>query len=185
MSAFFFVPLLAIAWILGFFVAAHAAHYFLTIVESSATAMARNVPWAGRPFKEWIRDGINWPHDLFTDYFGKTFYFAYLIGIWAGPAILLGRLLVGPSPLATVIAWTAFWLFFPIGLLSALASESRWTPFWSGILVTFARRPGKTLAFYLLSAPVLAVLFLTFDLILLRTSAVTMTWAIVLSPLAV
>jgi hypothetical protein len=185
MSAFFFVPLLAIAWILGFFVAAHASHYFLSIVESSATAMARNVPWAGRPFKEWIRDGVNWPDDLFTDYFGKTFYFADLIGIWAGPTVLLGRLLVGPSPLATVIAGAAFWLFFPIGLLSSLASESRWTPFSPGVLVAYARRPGKTLAFYLISAPVLAVLFVTFDLILLRSSAVTMTWAIVLSPLAV
>jgi len=185
MTAFIFVPLLVIAWMLGFFVAAHAAHYFLSIVESSATAVARNVPWSGRPFKEWIRDGVNWPDDLFTDYFAKTFYFAYMIGIWAGPAVALSRFLIGDSPWSTVAAGAAFWLFFPIGLLSSLASESRWTPFWSGVLVAFARRPGKTLAFYLISAPVLAVLFLTFDLILLRTSAVTMTWAIVLSPVAV
>jgi hypothetical protein len=185
MTAFVFVPLLAAAWMLGFFVAAHASHYFLTIVESSATATARNLPWEGRKFKEWIRDGVNWPDDLFTDYFAKTFFLGYLITLWAGPAVLIGRLAYGSSPWATVIAGVAFWLFFPIGLLSALTSESRWTPLSSAVFVAFARRPGKTLAFYLLSAPVLAVLFLTFDLLLLHTSKVTMGWAIALSPLAV
>jgi hypothetical protein len=185
MTAFFFVPLLAAAWILGFLVAAHASHYFLTIVESSATATARNLPWEGRKFKEWIRDGVNWPDDLFTDYFAKTFFLGYLITLWAGPAVLIGRLAYGSSPWATVVAGAAFWLFIPIGLLSALTSESRWTPLSSQVFVAFARRPGKTFAFYLLSAPVLAVLFLTFDLILLHTSKVTVAWAIALSPVAV
>jgi hypothetical protein len=183
--AYVFVPLLALAWMLGFLVAAHAAHYFLSIVESSATATARNVPWEGRSFKEWIRDGVNWPDDLFTDYFAKTFYFAYMIAIWAGPAVLFGRLLFPESPLSLVVAGTAFWLFFPIGLLSSLSSESRWTPFSSSVLAALARRPGKTLAFYLLSAPILAIVFLTFDLILLNTSKLTMAWAIALSPVAV
>src|SRR5262245_57083312 len=137
--AYVFVPLLALAWMLGFLVAAHAAHYFLSIVESSATATARNVPWEGRSFKEWIRDGVNWPDDLFTDYFAKTFYFAYMIGIWAGPAVLVGRLLFPDSPWSIVFAGAAFWLFFPIGLLSSLSSDSRWTPFSSSVLVAFAR----------------------------------------------
>ena len=185
MNAFFFVPLLVLAWMIGFLVAAHASHYFQTIVESSATATAKNLSWRGRPFREWIRDGVAWPDDLFVDYFAKTFYFAYIIGIWAGPAFLLGRLLAPESHWSLVIAGVAFWLFFPIGLLSSLASQSRWTPFWSGVLVAFAKRPGKTLAFYVFSAPVLAFLFVTFDLILLQSSKVTAIWAGVLSPIAV
>ena len=185
MTAFIFVPLLVAAWMIGFVVTAHASHYFLTIVESSATATAKNMSWRGHTFREWIRDGVAWPDDLFVDYFAKTFYLAYMIGIWAGPAVLLGRLIAPESVWSLVIAGVAFWILFPIGLLSSLASQSRWTPFWSGILVAFAKRPGKTLAFYALSAPVLAVLFLTFDLILLQSSKVTAIWAGVLSPIAV
>ena len=98
MTAFLFVPLLVAAWMIGFVVTAHASHYFLTIVESSATATAKNVPWRGRPFREWIRDGVSWPDDLFVDYFAKTFYFAYMIGIWAGPDVVLSRFLIGDSP---------------------------------------------------------------------------------------
>ena len=182
---FLFVPLLAAAWMLGLFVAMHASHYFLTIVESSATAYVRNLLWKGRPFREWIRDGVNWPDDLLIDYFAKLFYLAYIIGIWAGPAFVLGRILAGPSPWATVVAGTAFWFFFPIGLLSSLASQSRWTPFWSGVIVAFFQRPAKTFFFYLLSAPVLAIVFLTFDLLLIHTSRISVAWAIALSPLAV
>lgn len=183
--AILFVPLMAAAWMLGTVVAALASHYFLTIVESSATAYVRNLPWKGRPFREWICDGVNWPDDLFIDYFAKMFYFAYIIGIWAGPACVFGRLVAGSSPWATLITGTAFWFFFPIGLLSSLASQSRWTPFWSGVIVAFYCRPAKTFFFYLLSAPVVAIVFLTFDLILIHSSKASVVWAIGLSPIAV
>lgn len=185
MNAFIFVPLLVLAWMFGLAFAAHASHYFLTVVESSATAMARNLSWTGKPFREWIRDGVSWPDDLFVDYFAKTFYFAYIIGIYAGPAVLLGRLLTDDAAWTLIIAGTAFWLFFPIGVLSSLASESRWNPFWPGLIHAFLLRPVKTFAFYLLSAPVLAVVFITFDFILVHTSRVTTVWAIALSPFAV
>lgn len=185
MTAFVFVPLLVVTWLIGFVVVAFASNYFLTIVESSATATAKNMSWRGRPFREWIRDGINWPDDLFVDYFAKTFYFAYIIGIFVGPAFLIGRLSAPESGWSFVITGVVFWLLFPIGLLSSLASGSRWTPFWSGILVAFAKRPAKTLAFYVISAPVLAIMFFTFDLVLLQTSKVTGIWAGVLSPIAV
>jgi hypothetical protein len=186
MTAFLFVPLIAVSWIVGLIVVAHAAHYFLTIVESSATPYVRNVSWSGRPFREWIRDGVNWPDEGFIDYFAKGFYFAYLVGIFAGPAVIAGRLAVeAGSPWATAIAGALFWLAFPIGLLSSLSSDSRWTPFRADVVGSLARRPGKTFAFYLLCAPVLGVVFLTFDLILLRTDRVSVAWAIGLSPLAV
>src|SRR5262245_28988934 len=186
MTAFLFLPLLAATWIVGLVVVAHAAHYFLTVVESSATGTARNLTWKARPFREWIRDGINWPDEGFIDYCAKAGYFVYLVLIWGGPAVVIGRLTVGgDSPWATVIAGAAFWLLFPIGLLSSLASESRWTPFRPELLMSFARRPGKTLGFYLLSAPILAVLSVTFHLILLQSDRVATTWAIALSPVAV
>ncbi|HKB00747.1 MAG TPA: hypothetical protein VKD90_00945 [Gemmataceae bacterium] len=186
MTAFLFLPLLAATWIVGLVVVAHAAHYFLTVVESSATGTARNLTWKARPFREWIRDGINWPDEGFIDYFAKAVYFVYLVLIWGGPTVVIGRLTVGgDSPWATVIAGAAFWLLFPIGLLSSLASESRWTPFRPELLMSFARRPGKTLGFYLLSAPILAVLSVTFHLILLQSDRVSTTWAIALSPVAV
>ena len=69
MTAFLFVPLLAVTWIVGLAVLAYAAHFFLTITESSATGTARNLTWRPRPFREWIRDGINWPDYAFVVYF--------------------------------------------------------------------------------------------------------------------
>lgn len=184
MTAILFVSLLAGAWMAGAVVAAHAAHYFLTIVESSATATPGGFTWARRPFRAWIRDGIDWPDDPFVDYFAKGIYLAYLIGLWAGPAVLFGRWAAGDSGWTTAIAAAAFWLLFPLGLLSSLASASRWTPFWPGLLGALARRPMRALAFYLLSAPVLAVLFFTLDLVLVRTSAASAVWAVALSPVA-
>jgi hypothetical protein len=180
-----FVCTLALSWVIGFVVAAHAAHYFLSIAESSATLLARNVPGREQLVRQGGRDNIDWPDETIADYFVKVFYFGYMVALFGGPAILMARVVVGPSPWAMALAGAAFWLFFPIGQLSSLASGSRWNPFWPDLLVAFARRPFKTLAFYLLSAPVVAGLFLTFDLIFLRTSAVGTIWAIALSPIAV
>jgi hypothetical protein len=185
MTAFLFVPLLAFAWIFGLAVAAHAAHYFLSIVEGSATGLARNISSRRGSFRTGIRDCVDWPDDHLTDYFAKMFYLGYMVALWGGPAVLVGRLIAGPTPLAAIIAGVAFWLFFPIGQLSSLASGSRWNPFWSEILVAFAKRPGKTLAFYVLSAPVLAGLIFTFDLVLVHSSKVTAAWSIALAPVAV
>ena len=184
MTAILFVPLLALTWMIGTAIASQAAHFFLTIIESSATPTAHGMNWRGPSFKAWMRDGINWPDETYADHFAKGAYLAYLIALWAGPAILIGRLVAGNSVEATVIAGTAFWLFFPIGLLSSLASASRWTPFWPGLIVAFAKRPVKTLAFYVLSAPILAVLVVTLDLVLIHTSKATVAWAAALSPVA-
>ena len=43
------------------------------------------------------------------------------------------------------------------------------------------RRPARTLGFYILSAPVLAVLVLTVDLVLVHTSKAAIVWAMLLS----
>jgi hypothetical protein len=184
MNAFLFVPLLAATWIVGMAVLSQAAAYFLAILEASATPTARDFSWRGPSFKAWMRDGIDWPDEPFADYLAKGAYLAYMVGLWGGPAILLGRLVAGTSPWATVIAGVAFWLLFPVGLLSSLSARSRWTPFRPILFVGLCRRPVQTLGFYLLSAPVLAVLVLTIDLVLIHTSKAAVVWALVLSPLA-
>jgi hypothetical protein len=184
MSAFIFVPLLALTWIVGTAVASQAASFFLAILEATATPVARPFSWRGPSFKSWMRDGIEWPDGVFADYFAKGAYLAYLVVLWGGPAVLVGRLAAGDSPWASVIAGVMFWLLFPVGLLSSVSSQSRWTPFRAGLIVAFCRRPVQTLGFYLLSAPVLAVLVLTFDLVLIHTSKAALAWAAALAPVA-
>src|SRR4051812_5164326 len=170
MTAFLFVPLLALAWIVGSAVASQAASFFLAVLEGSATAVARDFSWRGPSFKDWVRDGIEWPDGVIADYFAKGVYLAYLVILWGTPAVLIGRLAAGGTPWVSVVAGAVFWLLFPIGLLSSLSARPRWTPFRPGLFVAFARRPVQTLGFYLLSAPVLAVLVLTVDLTLVHTS---------------
>ena len=185
MTAFLFVPLLAATWIVGSAVASVAASFFLAILEASATPGVRDFSWRGPSFRSWVRDGIEWPEGTLADHFAKGVYLAYLVAVWGTPAVLLGRLAAGGTPWASAIAGAAFWLVFPVGLLSSLSSPaSRWTPFRPGVLVAFARRPAQTLGFYLLSAPVLAVLVLTFDLVLVHTSKTAVAWSLALAPLA-
>jgi hypothetical protein len=185
MTAFLFVPLLALTWMVGAGVVSQAASFFLAILEASATPVARDFSWRGPSFRDWMRDGIEWPEGTLADYFAKGVYLTYLVFVWGAPAVLIGRLAAGDTAWASVVTGAAFWLLFPIGLLSSVSGRSRWTPFRSGLLVAFARRPGTTLAFYLLSAPVLAVLVLTIDLVLVHTSKAAVVWAIALAPLAV
>ena len=56
MNAIIFVPLLAATWVIGFIILGLTAHYFLSIVESSATATAENVAFERRSFRSFIRD---------------------------------------------------------------------------------------------------------------------------------
>jgi hypothetical protein len=185
MTAFLFVPLLAMTWILGLAVVSHAGQYFLSIVESSSTGTAQNVAIRGRSFREWVKDGIDWPDEPFADYMLKGFFLFYLAILWAGPAILIARFATDePLPRLAITAGL-FWLGFPIGVLSSLASGSRWNPFWPGLFLGLARRPLQTLGFYLMSAPVLAVIFLMFDLTLVRGSQSPAAWVIVLCPVGV
>src|SRR5918993_3425021 len=128
MTAPIFVPLLVATWLIGAAVASQAASFFLAILEATATPTARDFSWRGPSFKSWMRDGIEWPDGFVADYFAKGAYMAYLVFLWGGPAVLVGRLAAGDSAWATAIAGVLFWLLFPIGLLSSQASPSRWTP---------------------------------------------------------
>lgn len=179
--AYVFVPLLALAWTVGTAVESLAAAFFLAVFESSANPTARPVTWRGPSFRAWMRDGIEWPEGTVADHFAKGFYLGYLVLLWGAPAILLGRVIGGTTAWATVAAGAAFWLLFPIGLLSSMSARSRWTPFRPGLFVAFARRPGATFGFYLSSAPVLAVLVSSFDLVLLHPLRVAVGWTLALA----
>lgn len=181
--AFIFVPLLAVTWIVGLAVVAHAGTYLLSIVESSSTGMAVNVNYKGRSFRDWMRDGVDWPDEPFADSLLKGFFASYLVMLCLAPAMLIGRASM-EGPWATVIAGLVFWATFPVVMLSSLASDSRWCPLYPGLFVGAIRRPFSTIRFYLLTLPVLAVLFLTFDLIFIDRSAVANNWAIGLSMVA-
>lgn len=183
--AILFVVVLTLAWMVGLAVSAHAAHYFLAIAESSSTAFAHNVSPRGAKPRFVIRNKIDWPDDFVADYFVRMFYMGYMVALVGGPAVLIGRVIAGPTWVATAIAGLAFWIAFPIGQLSSLASGSRWNPLFLELFMAFARRPAKTLAFYVLSAPVVAGIFFTFDVILLRTETVSAFWTIALCPIAV
>jgi hypothetical protein len=184
MTAPIFVPLLVATWLVGGAVTAQAATFFLAILEASATPTVHKFSWRGPSFKAWMRDGIEWPEGVFADHAAKAVFFVYLVVLWGVPPVLLGRFVAGGTPWSSVIAGTAFWVMFPIGLLSSLSSPNRWSPFRIGVIVAFVRRPLQTLGFYVLSAPVLAIMVLTFDLVLIRASEDTIVWSLALAPVA-
>jgi hypothetical protein len=184
MDAFIFVPLLAFSWIFGLFLSGLVSHYFLTIVESSGTMYAQNVDWSRRSFRALIRDGVDWPEAEYIDWFWKGFYMLYLVGVWIGPAIIIGRVAVGASVWVSVFTGLCFWLFFPIGVLSTMMSTSRWNICWFPIFGCFAKRPLQTLLFYALSFVPLAIIVTTLDLILVHTSKAGFIYALILAPFA-
>jgi hypothetical protein len=132
------------AVIVGLGVLMYAAHCFLLVVEQTAAG----------------NDAVYWPDELITDWFGKVFYLAWLAGVWLLPPWLLVQAfapqLLSEHPVtAAVLAAGLLWLMYPITLLSAL-SVSPWVVFRPLLLIQLARRPLAGLAFYLLTAVLLA-----------------------------
>src|SRR5262245_59008714 len=117
MNAFLFIPLLALTWAFGFVLALFAAHYFLTVLESTAAG----------------NEKVVWPEEPLIDWFWKAFYLAFLAGVWLVPIIVAARLMTTNPWVRFVFVAGAFWLFFPIGLISSQSAESRWVPFWPGV----------------------------------------------------
>ena len=185
MNAFIFVPLLAATWVIGFIILGLTAHYFLSIVESSATATAENVAFERRSFRSFIRDGVNWPDEQFFDWIWKGAYLAYLVGVWAFPAVLIGRAIAPESWKATAIAAGVMWLGFPIGVLSSLAADSRWNPLWPRLFVCLAQRPVQTLGFYALSLIPLAGLAVGMELMFLHPMQVSLAVGLAMAPVGV
>lgn len=138
MNAFLFIPLLAATWVLGFVLSLYAAHYFLTVLESTAAG----------------NDKIVWPEEPLIDWFWKAFYLAFLGGVWLAPMIVIGRVALADPWAQMVFIALAFWLLLPIGILSSQSAESIWVPFWPGVFKRLQQRMPAVVGFYLLSIPI-------------------------------
>jgi hypothetical protein len=144
-TAIFFVLLFAASIIVGVFVLAYAARCVLVVVEETALG----------------QDAATWPNEPYLDWLGHAVLFVELLGIWIAPAALAARLLrhvwlPGEGALRVLLlAGPGLWLFFPIGLLSSLSAQSRWTPFRWSIFHCFLRIAPAALIFYFLTAVLL------------------------------
>jgi hypothetical protein len=149
LDAIIFVPALAGSVIFGFVFALFAAHHYLTAVQSTGSG-ARDVVWVSEPI---------------VDHFWKLFYLAWLIGLWLGPAYLLGRLWTAGTDSAWVrlaVPLAVFWVCYPVSQLSSLGGPTIWLPLDPGVLGRLARKPGVVFGFYAVSAVVLAVFGVAF-----------------------
>src|SRR5215207_11557057 len=144
LRAVIFVPALVGTAICGYIFLTFAAHYYLTVLESTA-AGAKEVTWLG---------------ESFTDMFGKPFYLAWLLCLWLGPAYILGRSLAASTQLAWVglaVPVLVAWLLYPVSQLSSLSALSVWVPLHPQAFARLAQKPVVTLSFFLLTLPVFAV----------------------------
>lgn len=143
LDAVIFVPALAGSIIFGFCFALYLAHNYLCVLQGTG-AGARHVPWASEPI---------------LDHFWKVFYLAWLVGLWLGPAWLLGRAYAGaaaPMWLKFAIPLGVFWLLYPVSQLSSLSASSVWVPLTPGVFDRLARKPLVVAGFYALSGLVVA-----------------------------
>lgn len=142
--AVIFVPALVGGVIFGFVFLLFAAHYYLTVLESTG-AGAKHVTWVSEPI---------------TDHFWKLAYLLWLVGLWLGPAYIVGRTMTvgtGDHWLRLAVPLAVIWLCFPVSQLSSLSASTIWLPLVPDVFVRLAQKPGVVFGFFLLSAGVLAV----------------------------
>ena len=141
MGALIFVPLLALTMIVALALWVYTAHNFISIVEDTAAG----------------NEQIAWPDEPLMDWIWQSGYLAWTMVVWFAPAILFGRLTTMGSepyhrPLYILLhAAFAFWVAFPVSLLSTMAAESRWAILHLGLFQRLARRLGSLLLFYVIS----------------------------------
>ena len=139
MSALIFVPLLVITVLVGIGVWVFLSHSIVVVVEETG-AGNEQVHWADEPFVDWI-----W----------QSGYLALVAVVWIAPAILFGRVTTYNSepyhrPLYIILhAALAFWVMFPLSLLSTMAGESRLTLLHFELFQRLAKRWPSVLLFYL------------------------------------
>src|SRR5262245_43402299 len=152
MSAFLFIPLLALTWAFGFALISVAAHYFLVVFEGSAAG----------------NEEVVLPEEPFTDWFWKGFYLAFIGIIWGAPGFFFAWAVGGTAPVQTALLIGWFWLLFPIGILSSTSASSRWVPLWFGLFGRMSQRLNKVGAFYVISMPVVTLLGTSFYFLAVR-----------------
>lgn len=142
LRAVIFMPALVGSVICGFVFLVFAAHYYLTVLEGTA-AGAREIPWQSEPL---------------VSNFWKVFYLGWLLGLWAGPAYLVGRAVApGDQWVKLSVALLAMWAMYPVSQLSSLSASSVWVPLSPQVFARLAQKPAATAGFFLLTLPVFAL----------------------------
>jgi hypothetical protein len=173
MGALVLVPAIAGCVVVGFPLALFAANAYLTILQQSG---------AGAKLVEWPKESI-------PDHFWKVFYLAWIIGLWLGPAIFIGRWagrMSGSEFVAFALPIAVFWLVFPVSQMSSLSGPTIWLPLWPDVPVRMVHKRAATLGFYAWSGVLLIVFgaafhwtFLGSNLVLLLIGAplLVVCWA--------
>ena len=142
LDALIFMPALVGSVICGFVFLTFAAHYYLTVLEGTA-AGAKEIPWQSEPL---------------TSNFWKVFYLGWLIGLWAGPAYVIGRAAApGDQWVKLSVALLTMWALYPVSQMSSLSASSVWVPLNLDVFARLAQKPGVTAGFFLLALPVVAL----------------------------
>src|SRR5262249_40517459 len=137
----FVCPLLGIV-VVGSSLLAYAAHVLLVVVTRTAVG----------------EDDVSWPDDPMLDWLLGAVHLWLVTVLWLCFIGLLARLLkdvLFPADGGLrflVVAVPGMWLCFPIGVLSSLTGESRWTLLRPRLVWQMCRVPGATLLFYGASA---------------------------------
>lgn len=168
-TAVIFVPALVGSVITGFVFALFAAHYYLTVLQSTAAGWKR----------------VTWPAEPILDQFWKVFYLAWLLVLWLGPAWILGRGLGRGSEgvwITYAVPFVALWICYPISQLSSLGGPTIWLPLHPEVFDRLARRPFALVGFLILSAGVLAGLIAAFRAVFITPG---LHWLFIGSPLMI
>lgn len=147
MTAFIFVPLLAGTCIVGALVWLYAARVFTVIVENTAAGNVQIV-WDDESFLDWATQGV---------------VLAWHVAVWAVPVVLItasvtpGLDETWRGAVILVVAALGVWVMPPVGVLSSMAAESRWSVLSLHVLGKLWQHAGDWLAYQLWTAPAMAL----------------------------
>jgi hypothetical protein len=164
MTAFIFVPLLAMTMIGLFFLVTYISRCLLVVVEETAAG----------------NDVVEWPVEPFTDWIWQGWYVTFLASVWVAPALLVALIVAPLFPAQeqdlwfVLIAAGTFWFMFPISLMSSMSAESRWAVLHGSLIVRVALRPRSVLAFYVASFVVVVIGAVCLYALLLRDGTLTL-----------
>ncbi len=141
----FVLSLVALTIVTGY-TFAYAAHSYLVVAQATAAGLDR-VDWGDDPILDWLYEAL---------------YVGGVVLLWLMPAGLLWRglrhdfLPDDPGLRFLLLAVPGLWMLYPIGLLSSLASSSRWVPLSPRVLARLLRVFPSVVLFYLLTGGLFA-----------------------------
>ncbi|HEV3119361.1 MAG TPA: hypothetical protein VGY58_20060 [Gemmataceae bacterium] len=137
----FFFSVLIAEVLVSLIVFSYAAHCFLVVLVHTAVG----------------DDHIQWPDDLFADWFLRVWHFLWLLAVWLVPAFFLMKIFHPPSAVFVAGVVALLWLIFPVTLLSSFTALSQWVIFRPAILRALLAYSGPLIGFYAITGVLLAV----------------------------